>query len=318
MERMELTNTFTVAADPQVSWDFFLSPEKVIPCIPGTEYDGLGPNGEWKAKAKVKLGPVSMSYKGKVSILEQDDDNLRVVMKGSGTETRGKGMVKADIISELTRTDDGGTSVVVKSTLKITGRAAQFGRGMISDVADKFTREFAEQMEHELAKEAGEAASKEAEEATKAAEEALKAAEEAARAAEEDDADDTPGGSAPETTSEAKAEEAARTATAAADPDMVASIEALIARAEKAAKAAEKAAKKAAAASAKAEASAAKADAAAKRTEAALAKIELAHSAPEKKELNGLAIAWLAIKSFFSRLFGGGRPDEPRRLDSGS
>jgi len=304
---MELKNTFEVAAPPKSSWDFLLDPARVTPCIPGAELIKVDDEGTWHVKAKVKLGPVTMNYKGKVNIVEKDDEGLKVIMKGTGTETRGKGTVKADIVSQLSETNEGGTRAEITSTVKIAGKAAQFGRGMIADVAGRFTTDFAEAMEHALAEaaqtEASEAAAKASEAATKAAEEAkaaiAKQKEEEARAASENEDDDesSSGGPGARATHE--------TATETLDE-----LKKLVKRAEKAAKKAESAAGRAEAEATRAEAEAAKADAACKRAEAAAKKMDLlSKERREAKEVGGFGLAFWAIgraiSRFFKRLFGG-------------
>lgn len=241
---MELKNTFEVAAPPKSSWDFLLDPERVTPCIPGAELVEIDDDGTWHVKAKVKLGPVTMNYKGKVNIVERDDESLRVVMKGSGTETRGKGTVKADIVSQLSPTEDGGTRAEITSVVKIAGKAAQFGRGMIADVAGRFTTEFAEAMEHALA-EAG--ADEAAHAAAKAAEVAAKAAEEAKQALEKQKEEEAEAEAVP---SAAPADDGRDVEAVAAETleqlkDLVERAETAAGKAEKAAKRAEKRANKA-------------------------------------------------------------------------
>ncbi|MEO0323517.1 MAG: SRPBCC family protein [Myxococcota bacterium] len=295
---MEIKNTFEVAASPEAAWKFLLTPEEVVPCIPGASLVEVKEDGTWVAKAKIKLGPVTLSYKGKVKIVEQDDASYRVVLKGSGTETKGKGTVKADVTSQLTALPNGGTKAEITTDLTITGKAAQFGRGLIADVSTKFTNEFAETMEYKLAGATTEAAGKEAEEAAAAAAKAAEEAQKALEAADEDDEDPpSASGGGPGT---------AAVAAAAGGDAAIASIEALIARAEEAAKRAEKAAKKAEASQKLAEANAATADAAVKRI--AALKEEIAFLQKEKPEENkpvsALGIVWFALSSGIKRLFG--------------
>ncbi|MEM1414806.1 MAG: SRPBCC family protein [Myxococcota bacterium] len=296
---MEIKNSFEVAASPEAAWKFLLTPEDVVPCIPGASLVEVREDGTWVAKAKIKLGPVTLSYKGKVNVVEQDDASYRVVLKGSGTETKGKGTVKADVISQLTPLPNGGTKAEITTDLTITGKAAQFGRGLIADVSTKFTNEFAEAMEYKLAGATTEAAGKEAEEAAAAA---AKAAEEAKKALEEANKDDDE----PPSAGGGGGTDTAAVAAAAGSDAAIASIEALIARAEDAAKRAEKAAKKAEASQKVAEASAATADAAVKRISAL--KEEIAFLQKEKPEENkpvsAFGIVWFALVSGIKRLFG--------------
>jgi uncharacterized protein len=147
---MRLENSFQVAAPPARAWAFLLDPELVVPCMPGAELKQVIDDKTWEALAKVKLGPVSMSFKGSVTLEERDDDAYRVVMKAKGTETRGQGMVSATITSQLEAVD-GGSKVSVVTELKLSGKAATFGRGMVADVSERLTQQFAGNMESQLA-----------------------------------------------------------------------------------------------------------------------------------------------------------------------
>ncbi len=147
--RMKLANTFTVAAQPERAWALLLDPELVIVCMPGAELEGVVDDDTWKVAAKIKLGPVTMTFRGKVSMLERDDAAHRVVMKAKGTETRGKGMFTATITSSL-EPDGSGCKVSVATELKLSGKAATFGRGMVGDVSKRLTQEFADNMESQL------------------------------------------------------------------------------------------------------------------------------------------------------------------------
>lgn len=159
---MDLNNTFEVSADQESTWAFLLDPERVVPCIPGAEFLGLDGDGAWLGQAKVKLGPVSMTYKGKGHILEQDSQAKRVVIHGAGSEMKGKGNVKADVVYQLSELAAGGTRVDITTKLNMTGRAAQFGGRLIGDISEKLTQGFAEQMEYQLSSEALETVSKNA------------------------------------------------------------------------------------------------------------------------------------------------------------
>ena len=146
---MKLENDFEVAAAPERAWAFLLDPELVVPCMPGAELKEVVDEDNFKAAAKVKLGPVTMSFKGKVTMVERDDDAYRVVMKAKGTETRGKGMFNATITSSLEPSDKG-SRVTVLTELKLSGKAATFGRGMVGDISQRLTKQFAARMESQL------------------------------------------------------------------------------------------------------------------------------------------------------------------------
>lgn len=304
---MELKNSFEVEATRESSWDFLLDPERVTPCIPGAELLKVTDDGTWHVKAKVKLGPVTMHYRGKVDIVEKDEGAFRVVMKGSGTETKGKGTVKADIISELFETEGGGTRAEITSTVKIAGKAAQFGRGMIGDVAGRFTQDFAEAMEHALAEDASSEATKAADEAAEAADKAAEAAKVALERQKTEEAE--------------AADEEARAADETGDgepptevrPETLDELRELLERGEKAAKKAESAARRAEGEAMRAEAEAARADAASKRAEAAAKKMELlAKERKETKEVGGFGIAFWAIGRAIRRFFRGGDKELPK------
>lgn len=140
---MLIENSFNVAQPIDRVWTYLLDVERVVPCMPGAELTETIDDRNWKGKVKIKLGPVSLSFNGKVSIEEQDDTTHRIVLKGSGMEQRGKGAASATVTSTLEAVD-GGTRVNVVQDLKVQGQAAQFSRGMMQDVSSKLTKQFAE------------------------------------------------------------------------------------------------------------------------------------------------------------------------------
>lgn len=147
---MELNNTFEVPVGPEQVWELLLDVERVAPCMPGAELTDVVDDTTWKGKVTVKLGAVSLAYKGKVSMTERDDEAFRAVMDAQGTETRGKGTASATVTSSLEALDDGGTRVVIDTDLKMSGQAAQMGRGMIGDVSQRMTDQFAECLRQQL------------------------------------------------------------------------------------------------------------------------------------------------------------------------
>jgi carbon monoxide dehydrogenase subunit G len=140
---MLIENSFEVPASIDVTWAYLLNVEKVVPCMPGAEITEVVDDSNWKGKVTIKLGPVSMSFKGKVSVSERDNDAHKVVLKGSGMEQRGKGAASATITTTAEKTSSG-TKVVVVQDLKVQGQAAQMSRGMMQDVSAKLTRQFAD------------------------------------------------------------------------------------------------------------------------------------------------------------------------------
>ena len=146
---MELEHSFTVPVPADQAWDVLLDVERVAPCMPGATLDSVE-GDEIKGRIKVKLGPVSMTYAGTARITERDRDAGVVTLQASGKETRGAGTAAATIRSELH--DEGGqTEVTVHTSLNVTGRPAQFGRGMMADVSAKLIGVFANNLADMLA-----------------------------------------------------------------------------------------------------------------------------------------------------------------------
>ena len=139
---MELHHEFTVPVPVDDAWRTLLDIEGVAPCMPGAtveEYDGKTVTGS----VKVKVGPISVTYKGTAVFEEQDETAHRMVLIASGRETRGQGTARATVTGTLAERD-GGTAVSVRTDLTVTGRPAQFGRGMMTDVGDRLISRFAQ------------------------------------------------------------------------------------------------------------------------------------------------------------------------------
>ena len=138
---MRLEHQFSVPAPPDVVWAAVIDPERVAPCMPGatlTEVNG----SEFTGGVKVKVGPISLLYKGSGQFLETDEQARRVVIKASGKDSRGNGTAAATVTVTLTE-EDGGTKGTVVTDLTVTGKPAQFGRGMIVEVGGKILDTFA-------------------------------------------------------------------------------------------------------------------------------------------------------------------------------
>lgn len=139
---MDLRHDFTVPLDVPTAWEAFNDLERIAPCFPGaaiTSVDG----DDFTGTAKVKLGPISLQYSGTGTFRERDEAGRRAVIDASGKDKRGNGTASATITAHLEEVSDG-TRVVVETDLKITGRPAQFGRGVIADVGGKILDQFAE------------------------------------------------------------------------------------------------------------------------------------------------------------------------------
>lgn len=146
---MRLDHEFTVPAPVDEVWKAVVDPERVAPCMPGatvTEVDG----DAFKGTVKVKLGPISLLYKGAGHFVEKDADARKVVIKASGKDARGAGTASATVTLTLTE-KDGVTHGAVATELAVTGKPAQFGRGMISEVGGKILDAFADCLSGKLA-----------------------------------------------------------------------------------------------------------------------------------------------------------------------
>ena len=140
---MLIENTFDVSAPIDQVWSYLLDVEKVVPCMPGAELTETIDERNWKGKVTIKLGPVSLAFAGKVTMEELDEAAHRAVLKASGMEQRGKGAASATITSTLEQSPEG-TRVQIVQDLRVSGQAAQFSRGMMQDVSNRLTREFAD------------------------------------------------------------------------------------------------------------------------------------------------------------------------------
>jgi uncharacterized protein len=143
---MELDNSFTVPVPPDQAWGILLDVERIAPCMPGAtvdEVDGDVVNG----RIKVKVGPVSLTYKGTAKFTERDADAHVVVLEASGKETRGAGTASANVRASMVPDASGsGTEVTMHTTMNVTGRPAQFGRGVMVEVGGKLVDQFAQNL----------------------------------------------------------------------------------------------------------------------------------------------------------------------------
>lgn len=145
---MELNNEFRVAVPATTTWEVFTDVERVAPCLPGATL--LSVDGdEFTGAVKVKVGPITVSYKGIATYQEKDAAARRIVLRAEGKETRGSGNAAATVTAQLK--DEGeSTFVTINTDLAISGKAAQFGRGVLADVSSSLIAQFAKSLEAEL------------------------------------------------------------------------------------------------------------------------------------------------------------------------
>ena len=139
---MDLQNTFVVEAPITDVWEAFLEPDRVAPCFPGATLTGSDETS-FTGTVKVKLGPIAMLYKGTGRYVDTDESTRTTVIKANGKDSRGNGQANATVTMTLTEADATSTQVVVNTDLSITGKPAQLGRGMITEVAGKIIGQFA-------------------------------------------------------------------------------------------------------------------------------------------------------------------------------
>jgi hypothetical protein len=138
----QLTNEFTVNRPIEEAWPIITDVERIAPCLPGAQLQEV--EGEtYRGIVKVKLGPINSQFKGDAHIVEQDDDGHRAVLKASGRDTQGRGNASAEIVAQAESLSPTSTRCVVTTDLHITGKVAQFGRGILGDVSSKLMAEFA-------------------------------------------------------------------------------------------------------------------------------------------------------------------------------
>jgi carbon monoxide dehydrogenase subunit G len=141
---MELEHSFTVPVTRDRAWDVLLDVERVAPCMPGATLDSVD-GDEIKGRIKVKLGPITMTYAGTAQFIERDSAAGVVTLQASGKETRGAGTASATVRSQL-HAEGSQTRVTVHTSLNVTGRPAQFGRGVMADVSGKLIGIFADNL----------------------------------------------------------------------------------------------------------------------------------------------------------------------------
>jgi uncharacterized protein len=141
----QLINEFTVNRPIDEAWPLITDLERIAPCLPGAELQEVE-GVTYRGVVKVKLGAISSQFKGEAHFIERDDENYRAVIKGAGRDTGGRGNASAEITAQAEALSPTSTRVAVTTDLHITGKVAQFGRGIMGDVSSKLMAQFADNL----------------------------------------------------------------------------------------------------------------------------------------------------------------------------
>lgn len=146
---MKLEHSFTVPVGVEQAWEVLLDIERVAPCMPGAVLDSVD-GDSFTGRVKIKLGPVNLTYKGAASFIEKNAAEHRAVIDANGKDARGNGTAAAMVTATLVGQGDSSTQVNVVTDLNITGKPAQFGRGVMVDVGNKLIGQFASCLENKI------------------------------------------------------------------------------------------------------------------------------------------------------------------------
>jgi carbon monoxide dehydrogenase subunit G len=145
---MKLENEFRVDVPVEQAWGVLLDVERIAPCMPGAQLQEVE-GDEYRGIVKVKVGPITAQYKGAARITDVDDANHRALIRAEGRDTRGQGNASATVTASM-QPDGDGTRVNIDSDVTITGKVAQFGRGVIADVSGKLLDQFVACLERDV------------------------------------------------------------------------------------------------------------------------------------------------------------------------
>jgi uncharacterized protein len=154
---MRFENEIEVAQPPKELFAFLTDVERVAPCLPGASIDGRD-GDDYTGSMKVKVGPITGTYKGKMRFLEQDEDALRAVMSARAAEVNGQGDAEARITTQIEEAGGDASRIRMETDLQMRGRVAQFGRGAMEKISQRMFDEFARNLEREMSGGGGEPA----------------------------------------------------------------------------------------------------------------------------------------------------------------
>jgi carbon monoxide dehydrogenase subunit G len=153
---VKIEDEFRVDVPIDEAWKVLLDVERIAPCMPGAQLQEIE-GDEYRGIVKIKVGPITAQYKGAARIVEADESAHKVVLKAEGRDTRGQGNASATVTATLTP-EGSGTTVHIDTDLNITGKVAQFGRGVMADVSSKLLGQFAGNLERDVLRGDGAAA----------------------------------------------------------------------------------------------------------------------------------------------------------------
>ncbi|HEY3867950.1 MAG TPA: SRPBCC family protein [Actinocrinis sp.] len=148
---MEFSNEFRVGLPLDPAWDLLGDVERIAPCMPGAQLTGAE-GDEYQGTVKVRVGPVAVQYKGTATIEQRDRENRTLVLRAAGRDSKGQGTANAHVTA-LLAPDGDGTRVTVTTKLSVTGKVAQFGKGVMEDISRKLLAQFTASLEQMLAAE---------------------------------------------------------------------------------------------------------------------------------------------------------------------
>lgn len=150
---MQIDTEFTVAAPYREVWNYLLRTEDVVECIPGAEIDEKTSDDDYKGHVTIKVGPLSLTLEGRATISERNHEQMALVIAGKAKDKRGRGATDATVTAQVHAATEDSTRVTVVSELRVSGKIAQFGRGVMKDVAQRIAEEFARNLEARIAAE---------------------------------------------------------------------------------------------------------------------------------------------------------------------
>lgn len=152
---MRIEERFAVRAPAAAVWTYMIDPRRVVTCLPGAELAEVVDERTFLGKVQIKVGPVTVSYRGRVNLVQVDEAARSVKMTGEGRETTGTGAAKMSMESRLAELPGGETEVLVVSEVDVVGRLVQLGRGMVEQVSHQIFQQFAACVRTTLEAEAG-------------------------------------------------------------------------------------------------------------------------------------------------------------------